>query len=79
VRRCSDSDRRGEQREGEAGPTVRRVAGRECTALGAGKIAGDGEAQARAPTLLRPGGLGAVEAVEDARQALGGEAPTPGP
>src|ERR671911_2690127 len=69
--RPSDSERLGGQREGEAGPTVRRVAGRELTALGAGKIAGDGEAQARAPALSRPGGLGAVEAVEDARQLLG--------
>ena len=74
MRRCSDSERLGAQREGEAGPAVRRVADREFTALGAGKIAGDGEAQARAPALPRPGGLGGVEAVEDARQVLGGDA-----
>src|SRR5918994_5913925 len=74
ARRCSDSERLGGQRQREAGPTVRRVAGRELTALGAGKIAGDGEAQARAPALSRPGGLGAVEAVEDARQLLGRDA-----
>src|ERR687898_1790275 len=74
ARRCSDSERLGGQRQREAGSPVRRVAGRELTALGAGKITGDGEAQARAPALPRPGGLGAVEAVEDARQVLGGDA-----
>src|SRR5829696_7557918 len=59
------------QRQREAGSTVRRVASRELTALGAGKIASDGETQARAPALSRPSGLDAVEAVEDARKLLG--------
>src|SRR5918994_2366478 len=74
ARRCSDSERLGGQRQREAGPTVRRVAGREFATLGAGKIASDGEAQARASALSRPGGLSAVEAVEDARQLLGRDA-----
>src|ERR671917_2551761 len=78
ARRCSDSERLGGQRQREAGSTAgfarTRVAGRELTALGASKITGDGEAQARAPALPRPGGLGAVEAVEDARKLLSGDA-----
>jgi hypothetical protein len=40
----SASERLGGQRQREAGSTVRRVAGREFATLGAGKIAGDGEA-----------------------------------
>ena len=40
----SDSERLGGQRQREAGSPVRRVAGREFTALGASKITGDGEA-----------------------------------
>src|ERR671911_176659 len=67
----SASERLGGQRQREAGSTVRRVASRELTALGAGKIASDGETQARAPAFSRPSGLSAVEAVEDARQLLG--------
>src|SRR5215218_8755343 len=74
ARRCSDSERLGWQRQREAGSTVRRVASRELTALGAGKIASDGETQARAPALPRPSGLSAVEAVEDARKLLGRDA-----
>src|SRR5215218_717846 len=74
ARRCSDSERLGRQRQREAGPTVRRVAGRELTALGAGKITGDGEAQARAPALPGASRLGSIEAVEDARQLLGRDA-----
>src|SRR5918995_2190115 len=71
----SASERLGGQRQREAGSTAgfarTRVASRELTALGAGKIASDGETQARAPALSRPSGLSAVEAVEDARQLLG--------
>src|SRR5215217_2291156 len=62
---------------GSAAGFVRsRVGGREVAALGAGEVAGDGEAEARpcAGFAAGTGGLGAVEAVEDARQVFLGYA-----
>src|SRR5215213_10622523 len=62
---------------GSAAGCVRsRVGGREVAALGAGEVAGDGEAEAHtsAGFAAGAGGLGAVEAVEDARQVFLGYA-----
>src|SRR5215204_6767150 len=62
---------------GSAAGFVRsRVGGCEVAALGAGEVAGDGEAEARpsAGIAAGAGGFGAVEAVEDAGKVFVGYA-----
>src|SRR5687767_4413256 len=48
-----------------------RVLGREVSTLSAGKVAGDGEPEARPPAVAAPGAVRPVEAVEDAGEVLG--------
>src|SRR5215204_5077944 len=52
--------------ETQHGSAAFRVLGREVSALSAGKVAGDGEPEARPPAVAAPGAVRPVEVVEDA-------------